>query len=116
MASKHELERVYEMLNQVTPDSVYYALYVADNTNPPFIVYQQVGKRTTSYADDLFLMKLITIQITLVTKSKDFILEKKLEQVLTDNHFNFNMINEYYLVDTGLYRVYEIKMEEFIYE
>ena len=43
-------------------------------------------------------------------------LTKKLENELRINDLSYQMINEYYLVDTGLYRIYEIKMEEFKYE
>ena len=116
MASKEKLEHLYNILNKVIPGNVHYSLNVANRVYPPFIVYQQLNNRGTKYADDSTLMRLITFQLTLVTKDKEFDLTKKLENELMINDLSYQMINEYYLVDIGLYRIYEIKMEEFKYE
>ena len=55
----------------------------------------------------------MTIQITLVTKTKDTTIESSLEEVLQNAGIDFRMISEYSLIDTGIYRIYEIKMEEY---
>ena len=113
MATKERLEYIYSLLNEVLPNKVYYALYVEDNAEVPFIVYQEIGKNPKTYADDLYLLKQITIQITLVTKNKDIVLEEKLEEAFDIAGIDFRLISEYSLIDTGIYRIYEIKMEEF---
>lgn len=113
MASKEQLKTIYDLLNQVTKSKVYYALFADENIRPPFIVYQEISKRNKTYVDDYYLIKTTTIQITLVTKDKDIAIQEKLETVLTNNNIEYQMINEYHLTDTGLYTIYEIKMEEF---
>lgn len=113
VATKERLEDIYSLLNEVLPNKVYYALYVEDNVEVPFIVYQEISKNPKTYADDLYLLKQITIQITLVTKNKDVVLEDKLEDALDLAGIDFRLISEYPLIDTGIYRIYEIKMEEF---
>lgn len=82
MATKERLEYIYSLLNEVLPNKVYYALYVENNAEVPFIVYQEISKNPKTYADDLYLLKQITIQITLVTKNKDVVLEERLEDAL----------------------------------
>lgn len=116
MKNNDRLIHIYNLLNEVIPNKVYYALYVEDSAEPPFIVYQEINKNSKVYADDLYLLKQITIQITLVTKTKDTLIEYKLERVLKRALIDYKMISEYSLIDTGIYRVYEIKMEEFINE
>ncbi len=116
MENKERLSYVYSLLNTVLPNKVFYAVYEADNALPPFIVYQELNKSPKVYADDSYLMKQITIQITLVTKNKDTTIETNLEEVLQNAGIDFKLITEYPLVDTGIYRIYEIKMEEFKHE
>lgn len=112
MGTKERLTYVYGLLNQVLPGHVYYALYVTDKAEPPFIVYQELSKNPRVYADDSYLIKQVTIQITLVTKTKDTTIESSLEEVLQSAGIDFRMISEYSLIDTSIYRIYEIKMEE----
>ena len=112
MGTKERLTYVYGLLNQVLPGHVHYALYVTDNAEPPFIVYQELSKNPRIYADDSYLVKQVTIQITLVTKTKDTAIESNLEEVLQNAGIDYRMISEYSLIDTGIYRIYEIKMEE----
>ena len=43
-----ELEEVYQILNKVLPDKVFYAVNVYDNetyADLPYIVYQEISKR-----------------------------------------------------------------------
>ena len=51
-----ELEEVYQILNKVLPDKVFYAVNVYDNetyADLPYIVYQEISKRPRSFSDDL---------------------------------------------------------------
>lgn len=116
MASKNTLEYVYNTLNDVIPGKIFYAIQVNDFAELPFIVYQEISKRSNQYADDKDLFKTITLQITLVTKNKNLELEKALEDKLDSNDIAYQMISEYYINEGALYRVYEIKMEEIKYE
>jgi|SRR5690625_44401 len=115
MASK-SLEFIYEVLNEVIPNNVYYAVSIKDKVLLPIIVYQELNKRNKIYADDSYLLKESVIQISLITKDKNITLERKLEKELTKNDIDYKMVSEFYLPDSGLYRIYEIKMEEFKYE
>ena len=112
----NNLEFIYQILNEVLPNNVYNALSIKDNIELPIIVYQELKKRSKAYADDSYLLKESTIQMTLITKDKNINLEKLLEDKLTEYEIDHQMINEFYLLDSGLYRIYEIKMEETRYE
>ncbi len=113
---ENNIEFIYQILNEVLPNNVFYSLSIKDKIELPVIVYQELKKRNKIYADDSYLLKESTIQITLITKDKSINLEKSLESKLTANDIEFSMINEFYLLDSGLYRIYEIKMEELRYE
>lgn len=111
-----ELSAIYQALNDVLKDKVFYGSNVYDNeTNAPmpYIVYQEITKRPASYMDDAPIWYKSSIQITLVTKKKDTKLEKKLEQVLLNNGFAFSLLSEFKNEDKSLNRIYEITMEEF---
>jgi len=112
----NNLEYIYTILNEVLPNNVYYAVSIKDNVELPIIVYQELNKRGKTYADDAYLLKELTIQISLITSKKSIELEKRLENKLKSYDIDFQMISEFYLADSGLYRIYEIKMEEFKYE
>jgi len=107
---------IYSVLEKVLPKNVYYALQIKPNAKLPFIVYQEINKRSTKYHDDHAFLKITTIQISLVTDKKDLKIEKKLEDTLEAHDINYQMISEYHIKDSGIYRIYEIKMEEFKYE
>ncbi len=112
----NNLKFIYEILNEVLPDKVYYALSIEEKIELPIIVYQELNKRNKLFSDDQYVLKESTIQITLITEKKNINVERNLENTLTNYDVEFNMINEFYLKDSGLYRIYEIKMEETRYE
>ncbi|MDD2260422.1 MAG: hypothetical protein PHO87_05455 [Acholeplasmataceae bacterium] len=112
----NNLEYIYTILNEVLPNNVYYAVSIKDNIELPIIVYQELNKRGKTYADDSYLLKELTIQITLITPNKNIQLEKMLENKLKLYDIEFQMISEFYIAENGLYRIYEIKMEESKYE
>ncbi len=106
------LEFIYQILNEVLLDKVYYALSIEEKIKLPIIIYQELSKRNVIFSDDQHLLKVSTIQITLITKDKNINLERTLENKFKQYDLEFNMVNEFYLKDSGLYRIYEIKMEE----
>ena len=85
------------------------------NADPPFIVYQEISKRPPSFGDDKPIYYLRTIQITLLTKKKDEVLEEKLEKALLKNDYIFSLLNEFRNSDGSISRVYEIRLEDFKY-
>ena len=112
-----DLSKLYQALNSVLKDKVFYGSNVydnEDNASMPYIVYQEVTKRPASFSDDAPNYYKVNVQITMVTKKKDKQLEKKLEQVLINNGFAFSLLSEFKNQDKSLNRVYEIKMEEII--
>jgi len=109
------LERIYQTLDGVLHNKVSYGTNVVDVGEAsvlPFIVYQEISKRPVSYADDRSIIRVSTIQITLVTENKNQGIEQSLEEALYVNGYNYQMITEYLNDDGSINRVYEIKMEE----
>lgn len=113
---ENNLAYIYSVLNEVLPDNIYYALQIKQGVKLPFIVYQEINKRSTKFHDDHSFMKLATVQISLITTKKDLLLEKQLEDKLSYHDIEYQMVSEFYVKDSGIYRIYEIKMEEFKYE
>ncbi len=113
---KNNLKFIYDVLNEVLPNKVYYALSIEEQLELPIIVYQELNKRNRLFTDDKYLLKESTMQINLITENKNIELERSLEDTLTNYDIEFNMVSEFYLKDSGLYRIYEVKMEETRYE
>lgn len=110
-----KLERLFSILNKVIPNKVFYGSNVydnEDNVTMPFIVYQEVTKRPSGYSDNLPMWYRSSIQITLVTKKKDLVLEGLLEKAMLDNNLVYSLLSENRNEDKSLNRVYEIYMEE----
>ena len=109
------LTKLRTVLLMVLPTVIYAHLDYDNeqNADPPFIVYQEIGKRPPQFGDDKPIYYLRTIQITLVTKKKDVVLEEKLENALLDHDYVFSLTSEYRNSDGSIYRVYEIRLEEF---
>jgi hypothetical protein len=76
-----------------------------------YIIYQEVSNRGSTYADDKVTMRILTIQLNLITKHKNLELEEKLEVSLYYGGYEFQMITEYQNEDGSINRVYEIKLE-----
>ena len=110
-----KLSELYSILNKVLEDKVFYGTNVydnEDNTEPPFIVYQEISKRAASYSDDAYIYYRSSVQITLVSKKKDLKLEEYLEQAPLDNGLVFSLLSESTNSDKSISRIYEIYMEE----
>lgn len=110
------LQKLFQILNGILPNQVYYAANIYDDgkeVKPPFIVYQEMNKKPDVFGDDYPDLYILNVQITLVSKEKDVLLENTLEQALLGNDLVFTLLSEYRNEDKSLSRVYEIKMEEF---
>ena len=109
------LEQLRNVLLTVV-DKVYYATNEydsEDNAEPPFIVYQEISKRASSFAEDKPVFFTSSIQITLVTKNKDIFLEKKLVTTLIQKGYTPENLSEYRNEDGSINKVYEVRLEEF---
>ena len=113
------IEQLFQILDGVLPNRVFYGTNIVDANELhayPFIVYQEISDRVQTYADNKSAVRIITYQITLVTESKEPIIEEQLESVLYQSGLNYQMITEYINDDNSVTRVYEIKQEEIKYE
>jgi len=109
------LEKIYKLLEKVAKDHVSYALNVNEQmsaNDKPFIVYQKIGNRSLTYADDLSLIREHIFQITLVTDKKDKVQEDLLEKEFIENDLNYSVASEFRNDDGSISVVYEVKMEE----
>ena len=113
------LTQIYSLLQSVIPNKVTYGTNIVDAMELdvyPFIVYQEISNRAATYADNRPSVRIITYQITLVTKEKSPTIEGQLEETLSGSGFNYQMVTEYVNEDNSVNRVYEIKQEEFVNE
>ena len=113
------IEQLFQILDGVLPNRVSYGTNIVDVNEThvyPFIVYQEISDRVQTYADNKSAVRIITYQITLLTESKNPIIEEQLESALYQSGFNYQMITEYVNDDNSVNRVYEIKQEEIKYE
>ena len=113
------IEQLFQILDTVLPNRVSYGTNIVDANEfnvYPFIAYQEISDRVQTYADNKSAVRIITYQITLVTESKNPIIEEQLESALYQSGFNYQMITEYVNDDNSVNRVYEIKQEEIKYE
>lgn len=104
-------EPLYQTLNYVCPGQVSYGTKENLAQSDTYIIYQEISNRGTIYADDKVKVRILTIQINLITKRKNLELEEKLEVSLYLAGYAFQMLTEYQNEDGSINRVYEIKME-----
>ena len=104
-------EPLYQVLNYVLPEQVSYGIKESLEQIDNYIVYQEISNRGSLYADDRVHMRILTIQINLITKEKNLNLEERLEVSLSLANYEFQMLSEYQNEDGSINRVYEIKME-----
>ena len=111
------LKKLRQVLLSVLPTVIYAHLDYDNeqNAEPPFIVYQEISKRPPSFGDDKPIYYLRTIQIILLTRKKDEVLEEKLERALLKNDYIFSLTSEFKNSDGSINRVYEIRLEDFKY-
>ena len=111
------LKKLRAILTTVLP-TVIYARYDYDNeqnTEPPYILMQEISKRPPEFADDKPVYYERVVQITLITKKKDVDLEEKLEKALLDHEYIFSLTSEYANSDHSINRAYEIRLEDLKY-
>src|SRR3989339_487084 len=104
-------EPLYQVLNHVLPGQVSYGKKENLDQSDTYIIYQEISNRGSIYADDKVQMRILTMQINMITKEKNLELEEKLEVSLSLAGYEFNMLTEYQNEDGSINRVYEIKIE-----
>ena len=111
------LKKLRQVLLTVLPTVIYAHIDYDNeqNADPPLIAYQEIGKRPPQFGDDKPVYYVRTIQITLITKKKDEVLEEKLERALLNKDYIFSLTTEFRNSDGSIRRVYEIRLEEFKY-
>lgn len=108
------LEKLRNTLLSVVP-KVFYATNEydnEDNAEAPFIVFQEISKRASVFAEDKPVFYMSTIQITLVTKKKDPALETKLKTTLLKNGYTPQNLSEFRNEDGSINKIYEVRLEE----
>ena len=108
------LEKLRNTLLSVVP-KVFYSTNEydnEDNAEPPFIVFQEISKRASVFAEDKPVFYMSTIQITLVTKKKDPALETKLKTTLLKNGYTPQNLSEFRNEDGSINKIYEVRLEE----
>ncbi len=111
---KQKLEQLYQVLIQVPGCDVFYGTNISheDKINQkPFIVYQELSRRSLVFADNQSFLSSTTIQITLISNDKDVDLEASLEQLLYQNGYTYTLLTEFVSPDGSVTRIYEIKLE-----
>lgn len=113
------LAPLFTLLQGILPNRVSYGTNLQDplvHHLYPFIVYQELSNRASTYADDQATVRIHTIQISLITEQKEPALEERFEEALYLGGYHFQMVIEYVSEDQAIHRIYEIKMEEIIHE
>ena len=105
------LTNLYNILNDVIPGQVNYGIRESTEEALAYIVYQEISNRGMVYADDRVKVRIVTIQINLIEKTKNLEIEQRLEMFLYVNDYTYQMVSEYQNDDGSINRVYEIKME-----
>ncbi|MFA7105706.1 MAG: hypothetical protein WC154_00245 [Candidatus Izemoplasmatales bacterium] len=109
------LKEIYKALDTVIPGQVSYGTrQIIDSAIVKnYIVYQELSNKGSIYADDEVVMKVITIQVNLITEKKDLVLEERFEASLYLAGYDYQLVSEFQNDDLSINRVYEIKMEVF---
>jgi len=110
---KDKLETLFNTLDSVLPGKVSYGTRVGLETDPNYIIYQVLSNRSLVHADDQVISKLVTFQVSLITKKKDLVLEERLEVSLYFMGYEFELLSEFVNEDSSVNRIYEIKQEVF---
>jgi len=67
---KEILESLFTTLNSVLPGQVSYGKKDSIDESDDYIIYQEVSNRGSMYADEKVTMRILTIQLNLITKHK----------------------------------------------
>jgi len=110
---QEKLEALFDTLSSVLPGKVSYGTRVGLESDPNYIIYQELSNRNIVYADDTVVTKLMVIQISLITEKKNIVLEEQVESALYLMGYDYELVSEFINEDGSVNRVYEIKEEVF---
>ena len=110
---QEKLEALFDTLNSVLPGKVSYGTREGLESDPNYIIYQELSNRAIVYADDKAIAKVATFQVSLITEKKNPLIEDQLESSLYSVGYEFELLSEFVNEDGSVNRVYEIKQEVF---
>ena len=102
------MDELYELLQELNIPIAYH--HFIKLTAPPFITYFRSGT-DNFYADNKVYQKINHFRIELYTTQKDIELEARLEDLLDNNKFPYEVLSESYIESEKVYQlIYEINI------
>ena len=103
-----EHKDIYDLLKNINVPVAYGQFDTSLNVSPPFIVYREIRPENFK-ADNKVYFKQNAFEIELVTIKKDVILQKSIEDLLTNNNIPYEMTDELWDKEEKIYHnFYEI--------
>lgn len=93
---------VYDLLKTLNIPVAYNHFDSNKNINPPFVVYREVAPETFK-ADGITYYRPYNFEIELITEKKDVVLEKTIEELLTNNNIPYDIDSEVWDEDEKIY-------------
>lgn len=103
-----EHKDIYDLLKTLDIPVAYDHFDSNKNVSPPFIAYREISPDTFK-ADGITYYRPYEFEIELVTEKKDVVLEKTIEELLTNNKIPYDVESEVWDEDERIYHnFYEI--------
>ena len=93
---------IYDLLKTLNIPVAYNHFDSNKNINPPFVVYREVAP-DTFIADGITYYRPYNFEIELITEKKDVVLEKTIEELLTNNNIPYDIDSEIWDEDEKIY-------------
>lgn len=93
---------VYDLLKTLNIPVAYNHFDSNKTINPPFVVYREVAPETFK-ADGITYYRPYNFEIELITEKKDVVLEKTIEELLTNNNIPYDIDSEVWDEDEKIY-------------
>lgn len=100
-----EHKDIYDLLKTLNIPVAYNHFETKQNVTPPFIAYRESTPETFK-ADGRIYYRPYEFQIELVTEKKDVVLEKTIEELLTNNNIPYEKSDEVWDEDEKIYHNY----------
>ena len=93
---------IYDLLKTLNIPVAYNHFDSNKTINPPFVVYREVAPDTFK-ADGITYYRPYNFEIELITEKKDVVLEKTIEELLTNNNIPYDIDSEVWDEDEKIY-------------
>lgn len=93
---------IYDLLKTLNIPVAYNHFDSNKTINPPFVVYREVATETFK-ADGITYYRPYNFEIELITEKKDVVLEKTIEELLTNNNIPYDIDSEVWDEDEKIY-------------